>query len=105
MEMQNFQKNLQKLEAADTQVLGVSMDSPFSNAAWAEKEGYKFPILSDWGGELTRQLGIYNTQYHAARRVTFLLDKEGKVLETQMDREAIDPTAVVASCERRKLKG
>jgi peroxiredoxin (alkyl hydroperoxide reductase subunit C) len=104
MEMQNFQKNLQKLEAADTQVLGVSTDSPFSNAAWAEKEGFKFPILSDWGGELTKQLGIYNVQYHAARRVTFLLDKEGKILETQMDREAVDPTAVVTSCERRKLK-
>ena len=68
MEMQNFQKNLQKLEAADTQVLGVSMDSPLSNAAWAEKEGFKFPILSDWGGDFTKQLGIYNTQYHAARR-------------------------------------
>jgi len=26
--MKNFQQNLQKLEAADTQVLGVSMDSP-----------------------------------------------------------------------------
>jgi peroxiredoxin len=102
--MQNFQKNLQKLEAADTQVLGVSMDSPFSNAAWAEKEGFKFPILSDWGGDFTKQIGIYNTQYHAARRVTFLIDKDGKVLEMQMDREAIDPTAVVASCERRKLK-
>jgi len=48
MEMQNFQKNFGKLEAADTQVLGVSMDSPFSNAAWAEKEGIKLPILSDW---------------------------------------------------------
>ncbi|HEX4605108.1 MAG TPA: redoxin domain-containing protein [Candidatus Angelobacter sp.] len=102
--MQNFQKNLQKLEAADTQVLGVSMDSPFSNAAWAEKEGFKFPILSDWGGDFTKQLGIYSTQYHAARRVTFLIDKEGKVVEMQMDREAVDPTAVVASCERRKLK-
>ncbi|HMC31696.1 MAG TPA: peroxiredoxin family protein [Candidatus Angelobacter sp.] len=102
--MQAFQKNLQKLEAADTQVLGVSMDSPFSNAAWAEKEGFKFPILSDWGGDFTKQLGIYNTQYHAARRVTFLIDKEGKVVEMQMDREAVDPTAVVASCERRKLK-
>jgi peroxiredoxin len=104
MEVQNFQKNLQRLEAADTQVLGVSMDSPFSNAAWAEKEGLKFPILSDWGGDFTKQLGIYNTQYRTARRVTFLIDKEGKVLETQMDREAIDPTAVVTSCERRKLK-
>jgi peroxiredoxin len=102
--MQNFQANLQKLEAADTQVLGVSMDSPFSNAAWADKEGFKFPILSDWGGDFTKQLGIYNTQYHAARRVTFLIDKDGKVTDIQMDREAIDPTAIVTACERRKLK-
>ena len=103
MEMQNFQKNLQRLEAADTQVLGVSMDSPFSNAAWAAKEGFTFPILSDWEGDFTKRLGIYTVQHHA-RRITFLLDKEGKVLEMQMDREAIDPTAVVTSCERRKLK-
>ena len=102
--MQNFQQNLQKLEAADTQVLGVSMDSPFSNAAWSEKEGYKFPILSDWGGDLTKQVGIYNPGYKAARRVTFLIDKEGKVVEMQKDREAVDPTQVVQSCERRKLK-
>jgi peroxiredoxin len=80
------------------------MDSPFSNAAWADKEGFKFPILSDWGGDFTKQLGIYNTQYHAARRVTFLIDKDGKVTDIQMDREAIDPTAIVTACERRKLK-
>src|SRR5258707_13147664 len=101
--MQNFQKNLAKLEAADTQVLGVSMDSPFSNAAWAEKEGFNFPILSDWGGEVTKQIGIYNPQYKAARRVTFLIDKEGKIAEMQVAKEAIDPTAIVTSCERRKL--
>ena len=53
--MQNFQQNLAKLEAADTQVLGVSMDSPFSNNAWAEKIGVTFPLLSDWGGDVTRQ--------------------------------------------------
>ena len=105
MEMQNFQKNLPKLEAADTQVLGVSMDSPFSNAAWAEKEGIKVPILSDWGGDLTKQLGIFNPQYKAARRTTYLIDKEGKVIEMQMDRDAVDPTQIVTSCERRKLKG
>ena len=104
MEMQNFQKNLSKLEAADTQVLGVSMDSPFSNAAWAEKEGIKLPILSDWGGDLTKKIGIFNDQYKAARRVTFLIDKDGKVIEMQKDRDAVDPTSVVTSCERRKLK-
>ena len=35
--MQNFQQNLTKLEAADTQVLGVSMDSPFSNKVGRKK--------------------------------------------------------------------
>lgn len=105
MEMQNFQKNYEKLEAADTQVLGVSMDSPFSNKAWSEKEGFKFPILSDWGGDLTKKIGIFNPQYGAARRVTFLLDKDAKIVEMHVDREAIDPTKLVESCERRKLKG
>jgi peroxiredoxin len=104
MEMQNFQKNLQRLEAADTQVLGVSMDSPFSNAAWAEKIGVTFPLLSDWGGDVTKEYGIYNPQYKAARRVTFLIDKEGKIAEMQVDRDAVDPTKVVESCERKKLK-
>jgi len=100
--MKAFQQNMEKLEAADTQVLGVSMDSPFSNAAWAKEIDVKFPILSDWGGEVTKQFGIYNPQYKAARRTTFLIDKDGKIVEVKVDREAIDPTAIVTSCERRK---
>ena len=102
--MQAFQQNLQKLEAADTQVLGVSMDSSFSNAAWAEKIGVKFPLLSDWGGDVTKEYGLFNPAYKAARRATFLIDKEGKIVEMQVDRAAVDPDAIVASCERRKLK-
>jgi peroxiredoxin len=102
--MKAFQDNLQKLEAADTQVLGVSMDSTFSNAEWAKQIGVTFPLLSDWGGEVTQMYGIYNPQYKAARRVTFLIGKDGKILEMSVDREAVDPTAIVTSCERRKLK-
>jgi peroxiredoxin len=102
--MKSFQENLQKLEAADTQVLGVSMDSTFSNAEWAKQIGVSFPLLSDWGGEVTQSWGIYNPQYKAANRVTFLIDKDGKIVEMQVGRDAVDPTAVVASCERRKLK-
>ena len=52
----------------------------------------------------TKQFGIYSPQYKAAYRTTFLIDKEGKIVEIKMDSEAIDPTAIVASCERRKLK-
>jgi len=102
--MKNFQQNLHKLEAADTQVLGVSMDSPFANKAFADQIGVTFPLLSDWGGEVTHQYGIYVDKYKAARRVNFMIGKDGKILEEQVDSEAIDPTKIVAACERRKLK-
>jgi len=102
--MQNFQQNLAKLEAADTQVLGVSMDSTFSNRAWAEQIKITFPLLSDWGGETVRKYGIYSPKYKAARRVNYVIDKKGKVAEMQVDNEAIDPTKIVTFCERRTHK-
>jgi peroxiredoxin len=102
--MKNFQQNLQKLEAADTQVLGVSMDSPFANKAFADQIGVTFPLLSDWGGEVTHQYGLYVDKYKAARRVNFLIGKDGTILEEQVDKAAVDPTQIVAACERHKLK-
>jgi len=101
--MQNFQQNLAKLEAADTQVLGISMDSQFSNKAWAQQINVSFPLLSDWGGDVSKEYGVYNPKYRAARRVNFLIDKNGKVIDMQMDSEAIDPTHIVEACQARKL--
>ena len=101
--MQNFQQNLTKLEAADTQVLGISMDSPFSNKEWAQKINVTFPLLSDWGGDVTKEYGVYNPKYKAARRVNYLIDKSGKVVEMQLDSDAIDPSKVVEACQARKL--
>jgi peroxiredoxin len=109
--MRNFQQNLTKLEAADTQVLGVSMDSPFANKAFADQNGVTFPLLSDTGGKVIQQYGIYsefdkfNTKIPVARRTTYLIDPNGKVVEMQVDADAIDPTKIVVACERRKDKG
>ena len=103
--MKAFQDQLQKLEGTDTQVLGVSMDSPFANKAWAQQIGVTFPLLSDLGGDISREYGVYNPNYKAARRVTYLIDKDGKVIELQKDKEAIDPTNIVSVCERKRLKG
>jgi peroxiredoxin len=101
--MQNFQQNLAKLEAADTQVLGVSMDSSFSNKAWAQQINVTFPLLSDWGGDVTKEYGVYNPKYKAARRVNYLIDKNGKVAEMQIDSDAVDPTKLVEACQAKKL--
>jgi peroxiredoxin len=102
--MKNFQQNLKKLEATDTQVLGVSMDSPFANHAFAESIGVTFPLLSDWGGEATRKYGVFVDKYKAARRVNFLVGKDGRILEEQLDSSAIDPAKIVDACERPKMK-
>jgi len=45
--MKAFQANMAKLEGSDTQVLGVSVDSPFANHAFAMENGITFPILGD----------------------------------------------------------
>lgn len=103
--MKAYQDQLKTLEGTDTQVLGVSMDSPFANKAWAQQIGVTFPLLSDMGGDISKEYGVYNPSYKAARRVTYLIDKEGKVVEMQKDRDAIDPTEVVTSCQRRRMKG
>lgn len=109
--MQAFQANLKRLEAADTQVLGVSADSPFANKAWAKEINVEFPLLSDMGAVAMRNYGVAKEypmangiKAIAARRVNFLIGKDGKILEIQLDSAAIDPTKIVEACERPKLK-
>jgi peroxiredoxin len=83
--MKALQQNISRLEGADTQVLGVSMDSPFSNFAFAQQNGVSFPILGDWGGPVTSRYGltqkfdIQGVPMETARRATFLIDKSGKI--------------------------
>ncbi len=108
--MQNLQANLKRLEAADTQVLGISVDSPPSNGAWAKQINVDFPLLSDWERDVLKKYGLAKEydmkglKMIAARRANYLIDKSGKVIEMQVDSDAIDPTKVVDVCERRKLK-
>ena|ERR1700691_4303922 len=102
--MKALQQDAKRLEAADTQVLGVSMDSAFANKAFADQISVTFPLLSDWGGDVTHKYGIYLEKYKAARRVNFLIGKDGKIMEEQVDKEALDPTKIVDACERPKMK-
>jgi peroxiredoxin len=117
--MKAFQANLQKLEGADTQVLGVSIDSPFANHAFAEKESISFPLLGDMTGKTIDEYGLLQardvklkdpisgkevaTPMKTARRATFLIDKDGKIVEESVDNEAVDPSKIVDACERRRL--
>ncbi|MET8853198.1 peroxiredoxin [Amycolatopsis sp. NPDC004625] len=63
------------------QVLGVSVDTPFSLKAWADQEGYQFPLLSDFWphGEVAQAYGVFNSDAGLAVRGTFLIDTTGVV--------------------------
>jgi len=65
----------------NVQVIGVSVDSPFALKAWAEHEGYKFPLLSDFWphGEVASAYGVFNEKAGLANRGTFLIDTTGVV--------------------------
>ena len=97
-----------KLEGADTQVLGVSIDSPFANHAFAIQNGIMFPVLGDMDAKAIKAYGL-EKDYHiggatmaSARRATFLIDKQGNVVEEQVDNDAVDPTKIVDACQLRR---
>lgn len=102
--MKAFQANLAKLEGSDTQVLGVSIDSPFANHAFAVQNGITFPLLGDMSASAIKAYGlekdytIGGAAMKSARRATFLIDKQGKVTHVSADKDAIDPTKVVEAC-------
>ena len=52
---------------------------------------------------MTKEYGLYNPKYKAARRATFVIDKDGKIAEITMDRDAVDPTKTIDACQARKL--
>ncbi|MEU8249963.1 peroxiredoxin [Nonomuraea sp. NPDC048916] len=66
---------------ADAQVLTVSVDSLFTHRAWAEQEGYVFPLLSDFWphGQVARAYGVFDDAKGVARRGTFIIDGEGVI--------------------------
>lgn len=108
--MKAFQANLAKLEGSDTQVLGVSVDSPFANHAFAKENGITFPLLGDMSATAIKAYGldkeykVGGTPIISARRATFLIDKDGKVVESQVDSEAVDPTKIIDACQIKLKK-
>ena len=80
-ELCQVRDDLNEFQNDDVQVLGVSVDSPFALKAWADKEGYTFPLLSDFWphGEIAKAYGVFNEQAGMANRGTFLIDTAGKV--------------------------
>jgi mycoredoxin-dependent peroxiredoxin len=66
---------------AGVKVLAISTDPVFSLKAFKEKEGFDFPLLSDFWphGATAQAYDAFNEKAGMALRGTFLVDAEGKI--------------------------
>ena len=91
-----FQLDLPKFEAANAQVLGISVDFKDANKAWAEKLGLTYPLLSDFRRQMSRDYKVIFDDpamagdpkkipvYLRSKRSWFVIDKQGVIRYTKI---------------------
>jgi mycoredoxin-dependent peroxiredoxin len=80
-ELCTIRDRLPAFDNDDTVTLAVSIDHKFAQRAFAEKEGYTFPLLADFWphGATAQAYGVFAEDKGAALRGTFIIDKAGVV--------------------------
>jgi peroxiredoxin (alkyl hydroperoxide reductase subunit C) len=83
-ELHAFQEKLSAFEERGAQLIGCSVDSHFSHAAWLKVpkaqggiEGITYPIVSDLNKSISRSFQVLKEEDGVALRGLFLLDKQG----------------------------
>ncbi len=96
---------------SDTQVVGISTDSPFALAEFRKVHGFRFPLLSDHDAEVSAAYGAkYDHDFtpmkldRIAKRAAFVIDRDGvvryaEVLENAGELPNLDAVkAVLSEC-------
>jgi peroxiredoxin len=101
--MPAFDKRVEDFKAANTQVLGISTDSPFSHENWAKSVGIsRYPLLSDVQRTVAKDYGVYWADWNANSRATFIIDPRGKIrfVERYGKGELPDPDKILAEVKK-----
>ncbi|MDE9367512.1 peroxiredoxin [Luteipulveratus sp. YIM 133132] len=80
-ELAAVQRELDRFQGDRVRTVGVSCDAVYSLKAWAQEQGYDFPLLSDFWphGEVAQAYGVLDEATGMAVRGTFLIDAHGTV--------------------------
>ena len=97
-EMCEFRDSMARLIDLHAQVVGISVNDPFSNKGFAEKNRLPFPILSDYKRDVIKTYGLELQDfaglkgYTVAKRSIFILDQTGIVRYAWVsDNPAVEP--------------
>lgn len=86
-----FRDNVFAFRDANAVILGVSVDDVESHKEFSEKHGLPFPILADDNKVVAKEYGVLKRflgTIELAKRDTFLIDPEGKIVRHYAD---VDP--------------
>lgn len=68
------------LKQANVEVVGVSFDSAASHQQFVARHNLNFTLLTDPAGQIADAYGVRMSGKNMARRVSFLIGKDGKIL-------------------------
>ncbi len=81
----SLRDSMTELNALDANIVGISVDAPFANGAFAKQNSLEFPLLSDVRREVIKDYGVVLQDFAGlqgltvAQRSIFILDAEGTV--------------------------
>lgn len=80
-ELCELRDNLSLFKTDRVQLIGISVDSKATLRAFAEAEGYDFPLLADFWphGDVAKEYGVFLEEKGFANRATFLIDVDGVI--------------------------
>jgi glutaredoxin-dependent peroxiredoxin len=85
-EMCAFRDMFDELQKLNGTVVGISVNDPFANKAFAEKHGLQFTLLSDFSRDVVKKYGVLWPDlggvkgYNVANRAIFVADDKGKIV-------------------------
>jgi len=89
LEGRGFRDHQAYFDENNIQILGASFDSIEDNRAFAEKNGFAFPLLSDSDRRVAIAYGACSDPRAAsAERMSFLIDEEGRIARVY---DRVDP--------------
>ena len=87
-ELCTFRDQLARLNHANAQVYGISVDTFFALKAFHTDQKLTFPLLSDFNKQAIRDYGVFNEDMIGlkgiAKRAVFVIDKDGVVRYRQV---------------------
>src|SRR6185503_4666226 len=74
-----FRDRISDLKKENVEVIGVSFDNAESHQKFISKYNLNFPLLADTDGKIADAFGVKMANRPMAKRVSFLIDKQGKI--------------------------